>query len=269
MEDIGIDITGARSGGLISSSNSTTSTGDLNERSNASFEQSLSNDFMAVTIDADLENGNAGSDHSLDSSRRSFGSARRRRRQATPRSQSDLGPRGQSKRISEILVSKTEIYGVDPTQPEPIPEELAQLLGEQKKHAGGSGMKYWKSELQTAIEHGGDYNTRLDTAIRTSLGSFLVFALLVFTHQKILGAVWIGNIFMHSSLKDSFGASLLSLHEFGTSILLTTAMAWPAGFLLSHLTEAQACLILPFLVFVYTFFIMSCPQLCKYICISG
>ena len=97
--------------------------------------------------------------------------------------------------------------------------------------------------------------------MRAALGSFTVFSVLVFPHQQILGAVWIGNIFMMTNIKDSFGSSVMSVKAFGRSIILTTALAFPLGYFLQMVTTVQACILLPFIVFCASFLIMSCPQL--------
>ena len=73
--------------------------------------------------------------------------------------------------------------------------------------------------------------------------------------------VWIGNIFMHSNISNSFGSSLMSVKGYAMSIILTTAISWPIGILIDMMPQMEACVALPFLVFVASFIIMSCPQL--------
>jgi len=164
--------------------------------------------------------------------------------------------RDQSKRLSEIIKSKTELYDFikesddrSAQQPKPVEREET------------SGIKYWKQEFDNAKQHGGDYVERSDTAIRAAMGSFLIFAVLVFPHQQIFGAVWIGNIFMHTTIKDSLGASITEVQRFGISIILTTAFSWPVSYCLARASLLQASILLPFLVFFLSFIIMSCPQL--------
>lgn len=164
--------------------------------------------------------------------------------------------RDQSKRLSEIIQSKTELYDFikksdDSSAQQPKPVEREET----------SGIKYWKQEFDNAKQHGGDYVKRSDTAVRAALGSFLIFAVLVFPHQQIFGAVWIGNIFMHTTIKDSLGASITEVQRFGVSIILTTAFSWPVSYFLARATLLQASILLPFIVFVLSFVIMSCPQL--------
>ena len=161
--------------------------------------------------------------------------------------------RDQSKRLSQLITARTELFDVNPVTPDP-PEHVT----EDKET---SGMKYWLSEVETAKEHGGDYKQRLNSAIRTSLGSFLIFAVLIFPGQEILSAVWIGNIFYHSNIQTSLGSSIASVQGFGLSILMTTAFAWPVGYFMSILSTTEAAILLPFAVFFMSFLIMTCPQL--------
>jgi len=82
----------------------------------------------------------------------------------------------------------------------------------------------------------------------------------VFPRQHILGAVWIGNIFMHTTIKDCLGASIMEV-SFGASIILTAAFSWPIAYLLAGASLTQASILLPLVVFIASFLIMSCPQL--------
>ena len=90
----------------------------------------------------------------------------------------------QSHRLSKIMSSKTELSSFDQLSPDP-----PNVISVEKET---SGLQYWAREASTAKEHGGDYANRAETAFRTALGSFLTFAILVFPHQQIMGAVWIG-----------------------------------------------------------------------------
>lgn len=90
----------------------------------------------------------------------------------------------QSHRLSTIMSSKTELFSFDQLSPDP-----PKVISVEKET---SGLQYWAREASTAKEHGGDYVNRAETAFRTALGSFLTFAILVFPHQQIMGAVWIG-----------------------------------------------------------------------------
>lgn len=122
--------------------------------------------------------------------------------------------RTQSKRMSEVIRSRTELHSVDPTTPDP-PAALAE-------EEDLSGLAYWLREASTAKEHGGDYSKRHDAALRAALGGFAVFSVLVFPHQQILGCVWIAAIFMHANVKNNFGESWESSKGFAFSILATS-----------------------------------------------
>jgi len=161
--------------------------------------------------------------------------------------------RAQSKRLSALITSRTELFALNPVTPDP-PKAITE-------DDETSGFAYWWREVQSAQEHGGDYQKRLESAIRAALGSFLTFSILIFPQQQYLGAVWIGNIFMHSNIQDSLGACLTSVQGFGTSIVLTTIISWPIGFFMSWLDTWEAAIVMPFAVFFVSFFIMSCPQL--------
>jgi uncharacterized membrane protein YgaE (UPF0421/DUF939 family) len=158
----------------------------------------------------------------------------------------------QSHRLSTLMRERTEINEFDPLNAPP--KETAIELET-------SGIRYWQREVATAEQHGGDYCTRLKTATRAGLGSFLTFGLLVFPHQHVLGAVWIGNIFMHTNLKGNFGATLSSIISFGRSIILTTAVSWPFSYLMAMLSPRDASICLPFIAFILSFLIMSSPHL--------
>eukprot|EP00567_Pseudictyota_dubia_P005354 CAMPEP_0197436528 /NCGR_PEP_ID=MMETSP1175-20131217/3967_1 /TAXON_ID=1003142 /ORGANISM="Triceratium dubium, Strain CCMP147" /LENGTH=961 /DNA_ID=CAMNT_0042965837 /DNA_START=69 /DNA_END=2954 /DNA_ORIENTATION=- len=194
--------------------------------------------FVTVDVDDDAE--------SFDIKRGSDGSS-------SPSSLSD-SLRDQSRRLSLLLTRRTELYrGVEPTSTTPDPKDCGKN--------DSSGWNHWVNEVRLCSSHGGDYRERSRTALRTAVGSFLTFSLLVFPRQQVLGAVWIGNIFMHSNMKGSFGASLLSVWGFGQSAVLITAASWPVGNFVSSLSETQASIILPFVSFLMSFLIMTCPQL--------
>lgn len=164
--------------------------------------------------------------------------------------------RDQSRRLSKMIMARTELQSLNPSGTPTKPKKSSDEPEEES-----SGLRYWIHEVSTAKEHGGDYPKRLWAAIRAALGSFLTFSVLIFPQQQILGAVWIGNIFMHSNIKDSFGASLTSVQGFGTSIIMTTLLSFPVGVFMSWLSILEASILLPFAVAVLSFFIMSCPQL--------
>uniref|UniRef100_A0A7S4RJA5 Integral membrane bound transporter domain-containing protein n=1 Tax=Ditylum brightwellii TaxID=49249 RepID=A0A7S4RJA5_9STRA len=160
----------------------------------------------------------------------------------------------QSRRLSQIIKSRTELYQLKKDTPTTQSNEMSE-----KEET--SGIRYMLKEVATAKEHGGDYKQRSLTALRTSIGSFVTFAVLVYPQQEVLGAVWIANIFMHSTINTSFGSSFGSVLGFGRSIILTTACSWPVAFFINSLSTKDASIILPFLVFILTFLIMSCPPL--------
>ena len=161
--------------------------------------------------------------------------------------------RQQSKALSKLLTSRTELHALNQVTP-----DLPKAVTEDNET---SGIAYWAKEVNTATEHGGYYRKRFDAALRAALGSFRTFAVLIFPHQEILGVVWIGNIFMHSNIKDSLGASITSVKGFATSILLTTIISLPVDIFMAFLETWEASIPLPFAVFFMSFFIMSCPQL--------
>jgi len=163
-----------------------------------------------------------------------------------------LSLRDQSKRPSDIIKSKTELCDLSREQhQEPTPVEREET----------SGIRYWLQEFKSAREHGGDYAKRNDTALRAALGSSLIFSVLIFPQQQILGAVWIGNIFMHATIADSVGSSITTVRDFGTSIIMTTAFSWPLAYFLARMSLLVASVLLPFVVFAASFLIMTCPQL--------
>jgi hypothetical protein len=90
----------------------------------------------------------------------------------------------QSHRLSAIMSSKTELFSFDQLSPDP-----PNVITIEKET---SGFQYWAREASTAKEHGGDYANRAETAFRTALGSLVTFAILVFPHQQIMGALRIG-----------------------------------------------------------------------------
>jgi hypothetical protein len=94
--------------------------------------------------------------------------------------------RHQSRKLSKMIMSRTELMSLNPEMPD---KPTATAVTEEET----SGIAYWIKEIQTAREHGGDYDKRLDTSIRAALGAFLTFAVLIFPRQQILGAVWIGK----------------------------------------------------------------------------
>ena len=167
--------------------------------------------------------------------------------------------RDQSKRFSRLLQSQTELFHLQNNEQQPQTEQ--QQRERNKKEEESSGIRYWINELETAQEHGGDCKPRFQAALRATLGSLTVFSALVFPEQQcFLGAVWIGNIFMHASIKSSLGSSLVTVRDFAAGILLTTAVSYPMATFLDSLDTIQGCLLLPFLVFCMTFLIMSSPQ---------
>lgn len=159
----------------------------------------------------------------------------------------------QSTKLTNILAARTELLSFN--QHTPDPPKAIQVEKE------SSGLKYWAHEMATAKEHGGDYKRRLITATRSALGAAVTFSVLVLPKQDFLGFMWIGNIFMHVNMQDSFGASVTSVIGFGTSTILTTLVSWPLAYFLTHLETIQACVLLPFVTFIFSFLIMSCPQL--------
>lgn len=158
----------------------------------------------------------------------------------------------QSSKLTTILARKTELASFDQTRPDP------KEINPEKET---SGLRYWAQEASGAREHGGDYKRRLETATRAALGSLTTFSVLVFPNQDLLGCVWIGNILMHANIKDSFGASLNSVIDFGQSIIITTVLSWPIAYFLTHLKSVYACILLPFCIFILSMVIMLSPQL--------
>ena len=65
---------------------------------------------------------------------------------------------------------------------------------------------------------------------------------------------------MHSNISDSFGSAITSVKGYLLSIILTTAFSWPIGLLIKMTSQSNASILLPFIVFVMSFIIMSCPQ---------
>ena len=171
----------------------------------------------------------------------------------------------QSNRLTELLLSKTEMAGFDPSQPKSLNNSLHDdFMNESEDDTGG--FHYWVHQVRGATEHGGDYKTRLVTAARAALGSGLTFACLVLPDRtSILGAVWVGNIWMHVNISDSLGASLPSVILFARSILFTTLFTWPIAFFLNYLHAADAGLaatiLFPCLIFIVSFLILTSPQL--------
>jgi uncharacterized membrane protein YgaE (UPF0421/DUF939 family) len=159
----------------------------------------------------------------------------------------------QSHRLSGIISARTELHYFDHEIPDP-PKEIT--VEEET-----SGLRYWSREISTAKEHGGDYKSRVEMAFRTALGSFTTFAILVLPQQQIMGAVWIGNIFMHCNIQKNFGSSFTSVIGFGRSIVITTTCAWPVAYVLGQIPVFYASIMFPFVVFILSFMIMSCPQL--------
>jgi hypothetical protein len=159
----------------------------------------------------------------------------------------------QSSRLMSMMAAKTELADFDQLKPDP-PKEI-------RVEKETSGLTYWAQEIATAKEHGGDYKERTETAIWAALGSMLTFACIVFPDQNVLGAVCIGNIWMHCNIKSSFGESLTSVLGFARSIILTTIVTWPIAYFFNHLDTLAASILLPFMVFILTFLIMSCPHL--------
>lgn len=117
-------------------------------------------------------------------------------------------------KFSNLIKARTELNSIDKTTPDP-PESLS-------KEAELSGMAYWCREASLAQEHGGDYAKRHESVFRAALGSFATFAVLVLPNQNTLGCVWIGAIFFHANVKDSFGAAFDSARGFAFSTLVTS-----------------------------------------------
>jgi hypothetical protein len=159
----------------------------------------------------------------------------------------------QSKRLTKFMAAKTEMADFSLHHPDP----KSNIVPEKET----SGLEYWIQEAAHAKEHGGDYSARAITALRAALGSAATFASMVIPQQDVLGAVCIGNIWMHVNLQSSFGASLQSVIGFARSVILTTIISWPVAFLLSHVDHLVAQILLPIFVSFMTFFIMSSPQL--------
>ncbi len=95
------------------------------------------------------------------------------------------------------------------------------------------------------IQAGGDFPSRLDEALRASLGTCMFFSAMVFPHPKYLGAIWIGNIFFHSSLKGSVGETVKTACDFARSMIITTLISYPVAYFLERITERTAQLCLP------------------------
>lgn len=112
----------------------------------------------------------------------------------------------QSRRLSSYIKGKTEISDallqMDPLHRAPSNISLTRSTDTDSDSGGDnsprgpnqqhvtytSGIGYWKQEVSTAKEHGGDYVERGKIALRASLGAFMTFAMLVFPGQQILGA---------------------------------------------------------------------------------
>eukprot|EP00980_Cylindrotheca_fusiformis_P005889 scaffold1239_cov130-Cylindrotheca_fusiformis.AAC.2 len=127
---------------------------------------------------------------------------------------------------------------------------------------------FWKRQIKLAREHGGDYGTRITTAARTALGSGLMFSTLVFPDRTdLLGMVWVGNIWYHVNISNSFGASLTSVLYFARSTIITTVVfSWPLALLFNYLkhegnNHRLVNILFPIAIFGVSFLILTCPQL--------
>jgi uncharacterized membrane protein YgaE (UPF0421/DUF939 family) len=163
--------------------------------------------------------------------------------------------RTQSQRLTQLLISRTELaYNLQDSPDEEVENDLG-------------GVFFWKRQIQSAQEHGGDYPTRIATASRAALGSGLVFAALVLPDRtNALGAVWVGNIWFHVTLSDSLGASLPNVWTFARSTVLVTLISWPIALLLNYLTHSGdhtslvVTILFPIVTFLLSFFVLTCPQ---------
>ena len=84
---------------------------------------------------------------------------------------------------------------------------------------------------------------------------------MVFSHPKYLGAIWIGNIFFHSSLKGSVGETVKTACDFAKSMVITTLISYPVAYFLERTTDHIAQLCLPIFTVVLSLWIMICPWL--------
>ncbi|KAL7576594.1 hypothetical protein ACA910_018082 [Epithemia clementina (nom. ined.)] len=189
--------------------------------------------------------------------------------------------REQSRRFSQFLLSQTELHqelyhqGPEQQQQQQRQELPPQDDDKPNEKIFSTGFGHWIHELGRAKEHGGDFDKRWPMALRAALGSLLVFSALVIPNdqqhqssdgeihqaQFLLGAVWIGNVFMLVAMQDSLGASVLAARDLGLGILFTTAFSFPVAAFLTWLDTLFASLALPVLAFLMTFLLMSCPQL--------
>ena len=96
--------------------------------------------------------------------------------------------RVRSHKLSKRIMDRTELVALNSI-------EFEKHIYDTTTEEETSGIAYWAKEVRSAQEHGGNYPERLDTAIRAAIGSFLTFSVLIFPHQQILGAVWIGMFF--------------------------------------------------------------------------
>ena len=221
-----------------------------------------------VSIDVDIDtppaNANNGSIGSAFNSSSSENMYALDQSTSTASGQPSDSLRDQSSRLSTILQRKTEIFKLKNSTSDKRQQGLLPEPSLPKPHhhrVESSSLNYWTKEARKAKGHGGDYKRRHRSALRASIGSVLLFSALVFPDQRVLGAVWIGNIFFHTNLKDSFGATYRSVRDFSKSIIITTALSTPIAFFLSTLSTRDASIIFPFLVFLLSFLIMTCPQL--------
>ena len=93
--------------------------------------------------------------------------------------------RDQAGKLSSLIQSKTELHGLNMSTP---------MLGSKETpyhnqlEIAHSGFQYWRNEIISAQEHGGDFWKRADTAFRAAIGSLTTFSILIFPHQQLLGA---------------------------------------------------------------------------------
>lgn len=91
--------------------------------------------------------------------------------------------RDQTGRLSRFLQSKTELHDLDITTPTPSIDADRVLNNDTSTHH--SIFWYWRNDIISAKEHGGNLWNRTDSAVRAAIGSFTIFSILVFPHQQI------------------------------------------------------------------------------------
>lgn len=115
------------------------------------------------------------------------------------------------------------------------------------------------AQMRKIEQNGGDFPMRAKNAFRIATGTFLFFVSLVVSDPAYLGAIWIGNIFFHVSIKRNVGESLQSAWGYSTSIVLTTLLSWPIVLLFRSTSTRMAQVLLPPLTFCLSLIIMTCP----------